>query len=139
MEVLVVADQKMVEYYSNEDLNNYILTVMNMASSVPNSPKSGISTAMSHTVDAYQANLLVLSCQLPFQILWQVRCQVALTGIMLCKWDDKLDKCQINHHVWYHVQCSAKNHDNNVTSSTSKPVQTMLVLIFGNIISTFIK
>ena len=30
VEVLVVADQKMVDYYSNEDLNNYILTVMNM-------------------------------------------------------------------------------------------------------------
>ncbi|XP_063874225.1 A disintegrin and metalloproteinase with thrombospondin motifs 7-like isoform X1 [Scylla paramamosain] len=32
--VTVVADKKMVDYYSNEDLTTYILTVMNMVSSV---------------------------------------------------------------------------------------------------------
>ena len=30
VEVLVVSDKKMMDFYSNEDLNNYILTVMNM-------------------------------------------------------------------------------------------------------------
>lgn len=30
VEVTVVADKKMVDYYSNEDINTYILTVMNM-------------------------------------------------------------------------------------------------------------
>ena len=30
VETLVVADQKMTEYYSNEDIETYILTVMNM-------------------------------------------------------------------------------------------------------------
>lgn len=34
VEVTVVADKKMVDYYSNEDINTYILTVMNMVSSV---------------------------------------------------------------------------------------------------------
>ncbi|KAK8389753.1 hypothetical protein O3P69_009031 [Scylla paramamosain] len=34
VEVTVVADKKMVDYYSNEDLTTYILTVMNMVSSV---------------------------------------------------------------------------------------------------------
>lgn len=34
VEVLVVADHQMVDYYSNEDLNNYILTVMNMVSNL---------------------------------------------------------------------------------------------------------
>lgn len=30
VETLVVADQKMMEFYSNEDIETYILTVMNM-------------------------------------------------------------------------------------------------------------
>ena len=30
VETLVVADQKMTEFYSNEDIETYILTVMNM-------------------------------------------------------------------------------------------------------------
>lgn len=32
VETLVVADQKMTEFYSNEDIETYILTVMNMVS-----------------------------------------------------------------------------------------------------------
>ena len=32
VETLVVADQKMTEFYSNEDIELYILTVMNMVS-----------------------------------------------------------------------------------------------------------
>ena len=32
VEVLVVADKQMIQYYSDEDLQTYILTVMNMVS-----------------------------------------------------------------------------------------------------------
>ena len=34
VETLVVADQKMTEFYSNEDIETYILTVMNMVSNL---------------------------------------------------------------------------------------------------------
>lgn len=34
VETLVVVDQSMVEYYKNEDLENYVLTIMNMVSDV---------------------------------------------------------------------------------------------------------
>ncbi|XP_076069454.1 ADAM metallopeptidase with thrombospondin type 1 motif B [Oratosquilla oratoria] len=34
VEVLVVADKEMVDYYTNEDLKTYILTVMNMVSTI---------------------------------------------------------------------------------------------------------
>lgn len=34
VETLVVADQKMTEFYSNEDIETYILTVMNMVCSI---------------------------------------------------------------------------------------------------------
>jgi len=33
VETLIVVDQSMVEYYKNEDIENYVLTIMNMVSS----------------------------------------------------------------------------------------------------------
>lgn len=39
VETLVVADQKMTEFYSNEDIETYILTVMNMVRIVSQSPR----------------------------------------------------------------------------------------------------
>ncbi len=32
VEMLVVIDTKMVEYYKSEDIENYVLTIMNMVS-----------------------------------------------------------------------------------------------------------
>lgn len=38
VEALVVVDHSMVEYYKNEDINTYILTIMNMVSAGIPSP-----------------------------------------------------------------------------------------------------
>ncbi|XP_042884223.1 A disintegrin and metalloproteinase with thrombospondin motifs 7-like [Penaeus japonicus] len=54
VEVTVVADKKMVDYYSNEDINTYILTVMNMVSSVYHDASLG------NAVNMYVVRIMLL-------------------------------------------------------------------------------
>ncbi|XP_068201484.1 A disintegrin and metalloproteinase with thrombospondin motifs 6-like [Palaemon carinicauda] len=54
VEVTVVADKKMVDYYSNEDITTYILTVMNMVSSVYHDASIG------NAVNIYVVRIMLL-------------------------------------------------------------------------------
>lgn len=95
VETLVVADRTMVEYYSNEDIETYLLTVLNMVSSLYHDASIG------NAINVVLVRMILLETDQNKEEDLEINSSADRTLKSFCRWQrfvNPLDENHPNHH-----------------------------------------